>query len=442
MLYAILMYPLAYLYIRGVLFPQGYPGWGMPIFAALFILYTELAARSAHRAAAKETPIWAGCWLALSVAMPLFGYQPEPLGLWQESVWYLFAVWYVLARCGMLAQGHSGSLILVDAAAGLCALPFGNFFLRLRTVWAAVRRGLHGRTGARRLLRGLVTAVVTLALCGAAWGLLAAADANFAALGQRVSDWWRDILNHVGLVDTLMCILLSLPVGAWLYGLVFGSLRCTEPPEPAAKCAAALAKSRVVPGITATMAVAAPCGVYALFFALQAGEWFAAAPLGLSAPDAAAFAVEGFWELLKILLLDFAVLAGVHFFGRAALPRPLAAVFCGFGIAFAALAGAKLVTYMDLYGLTPRRVVAGWFLGVLAVWAVLALVRVFKAIPAAHIAILVLAVSFTVLSCVDMKQRIIDENLARYEAGVDAELDWGVLWECGYQENPSPTNPQ
>ena len=442
MLYAVLMYPLAYLYIRGILFPQGFPGWGMPIFAALFILYTELAARSAHRTAAKETPIWAGCWLALSVAMPLFGYQPEPLGLWQESVWYLFAVWYVLARCGMLAQGHSGSLILVDAAAGLFALPFGNFFLRLRTVWAAVRRGLHGRTGARRLLRGLVTAVVTLALCGAAWSLLAAADANFAALGQRVSDWWRDILNHVGLVDTLMCILLSLPVGAWLYGLVFGSLRRTEPPEPAAKCAAALAKSRVVPGITATVAVAALCGVYALFFALQAGEWLAAAPLGLSAPDAAAFAVDGFWELLKILLLDFAVLAGVHFFGRAALPRPLAAVFCGFGIAFAALAGAKLVTYMDLYGLTPRRVVAGWFLGVLAVWAVLALVRVFKAIPAAHIAILVLAVSFTVLSCVDMKQRIIDENLARYEAGVDAELDWGVLWECGYQENPSPTNPQ
>ena len=431
---AVLMYPLAYLYIRGVAFPAWYPGWGMPAFAVLFILYTELSARAARRTAAKETPLWAGCWLALSIALPLFGYQPEPLGLWQDAVWYLFAVWYVLARCGMLAQGRSGSLILVDAAAGLFALSFGSFFLRIRTVFNALRGGLHNRLGARRVLRALATLALTLILCGTAWGLLAAADANFAALGRRLTNWWSSLLNNTDFVDTLMCFLLSLPVGAWLYGLVYGSLRREQPPQTAAQCAEALEKGRVVPGVTAKIAVAALCCLYALFFALQAGEWFAAAPLGLSAPDAAAFAVDGFWELLKILLLDFAVLAGVHFFGKAALPKPLAAVFCAFGLAFAALAGAKLAVYIDLYAFTPRRVVAGWFLCVLAVWAVLALVRVFKPIPAAHIAIVVLVASFTLLSCVDMKQRIIDINLARYEAGVDAELDWNVLWECGYQE--------
>ena len=183
-----------------------------------------------------------------------------------------------------------------------------------------------------------------------------------------------------------MYILLSLPVGAWLYGLVFGALRRTEPPTTAAQCTAALEHARIVPRSTATVAVAALCGVYALFFAVQAGEWFAAAPLGLSAPDAAAFAVDGFWELQKILLLNFGVLAGVHFLGRAPLPKALAAVFCGFGLAFAALAAGKL------------------------------------------------AVSFTVLACVNMKQRIINANLARVEAGIDEEPDWGVLWECGYRE--------
>lgn len=435
MLYAVLMYPLAYLYIRGVAFAKEYPGWGMPVFAVLFLLYTELAARRAGRTAAKETPVWAGCWLALSVALPLFGYQPDPLGGWQGMVWHLYAVWYVLARCGMLAQGRSGSLVFLDAVAGFFRLPFGNFFLRVRTVFSALKTGLHGRIKVRKALRVLATVALTLALCGTAWGLLAAADANFAALGQSVADWWNSLLNNIKFIDTLMYILLSLPVGAWLYGLVFGALRRTEPPTTAAQCTAALEHARIVPRSTATVAVAALCGVYALFFAVQAGEWFAAAPLGLSAPDAAAFAVDGFWELLKILLLDFTVLAAVHFLGRVPLPNALAAVFCGFGLAFAVLAGAKLVTYMDLYGLTPRRVVAGWFLGVLTVWAVLVLVRVFRRIPVAHIAILVLAVSFAVLSCVNMKQRIIDANLARVEAGVDEEPDWGVLWECGYEEN-------
>lgn len=436
MLYAVLMYPLAYLYIRGVAFTKEYPGWGMPVFAVLFLLYTELAARRAGRTAAKETPVWAGCWLALSVAMPLFGYQPDPLGGWQGMVWHLYAVWYVLARCGMLAQGRSGSLVLLDALAGLFRLPFGGFFLRITEVFKALRGGLHGRGRVRGLLRALATAVLTLAVCGAAWGLLSAADANFAALGQGVADWWNDLLNNVRFADTTMYFVLSLPVGAWLYGLVFGALRRTEPPTTAAQCTAALEKCRILPGMTAIIVVAALCGVYALFFAMQAGEWFAAAPLGLSAPDAAAFAVDGFWELQKILLLNFGVLAGVHFLGRAPLPKALAAVFCGFGLAFAALAAGKLAVYVVLYGLTPRRVIAGWFLGVLAVWCVLALVRVFRAIPAAKLAIFTAALSFTVLSCVNVKQRVIDVNLARYEAGIDETLDWGVLWECGYEAEP------
>jgi hypothetical protein len=33
-----------------------------------------------------------------------------------------------------------------------------------------------------------------------------------------------------------------------------------------------------------------------------------------------------------------------------------------------------------------------------------------------------------------MKQRIINANLARVEAGIDEEPDWDVLWECGYRE--------
>ena len=167
-LYAILMYPLAYLYIRGVMFPAEYPGWGMPVFAALFIVYVDCAARAAHRTAAKETPLWAVCWMALAVSLSLFGYQPEPLGSWQWPVWHLFAVWYVLARCGMLAQGHSGSLVFLDAVAGFFRLPFGNFLLRVQTVLAALRSGLHNRVGARKILKGLLTAAVTLLLCGAA----------------------------------------------------------------------------------------------------------------------------------------------------------------------------------------------------------------------------------------------------------------------------------
>ena len=423
-------YPLAWLYVKKLLFLNLFEGFWLLIFAVLFLAGVEVLARALHRPAGKETPLWAGGWLVLSVVMPLWGYQ-NTLSDWQMLVWHLFAVWFVLARCGMLAQGYTGSLCFLDALAGLLVLPFGNFFRRIGTIAAGIASLGRHRVRLRQTGVAAVTAALTLLLCGTAWGLLSAADPNFAAVGQQVQRWLATLLDGPTVVENLFVFLLSLPVGAWLYGLVAGALRRQTPPCTGDRFYAALEPLRVLPAVTANTVVGALCAIYGLFFILQALEWLAAAPLGLTAPQASTFAVDGFWELLRILLLDFCVLAAVRFLGRHPLPRMLAALFCLFGIAFAALAGAKLAVYIRLYAFTPRRVVAGWFLCVLAVWAVLLLVRVFRVIPAARVGLAVLTVSFVILSCVDLESRVVQWNIGRYKAGVDAELDLDVLQDCG-----------
>ena len=427
---ALASYPLAWLYVKKLLFLNLFEGFWLLIFAVLFLAGVEALARALHRPAGKETPLWAGGWLVLSVVMPLWGYQ-NTLSDWQMLVWHLFAVWFVLARCGMLAQGYTGSLCILDALAGLLVLPFGNFFRRVGTIAAGIASLGRHRVRLRQTGVAAVTAALTLLLCGTAWGLLSAADPNFAAVGQQVQRWLATLLDGPTVVENLFVFLLSLPVGAWLYGLVAGALRRQTPPCTGERFYAALEPLRVLPAVTANTVVGALCAIYGLFFILQALEWLAAAPLGLTAPQASNFAVDGFWELLRILLLDFCVLAAVRFLGRRPLPRMLAALFCLFGIAFAALAGAKLAVYVRLYAFTPRRVVAGWFLCVLAVWAVLLLVRVFRVIPAARVGLAVLAISFVLLSCVDLESRVVQWNIGRYKAGVDAELDLDVLQDCG-----------
>lgn len=423
-------YLLAWLYVKKLLLINMFTGFWLPVFALLFLAGVEAMARVLHRRAARETPLWAGCWLVLSCAMPLWGYQ-DALGGWQMLVWHLFAVWFVLARCGMLAQGYTGSLCFLDGLAGLLVLPFGNFFRRIGTVFSGLVGLARHRLKLRQTAVVLGTALITLLLCGTAWQLLSAADAHFAQIGRQVGDWLAKLLDSRTLVENFAVFVLSLPVGAWLYGLVAGSLRRETPPCTGDRFFAALEPLRVLPAVTANVAVGALCGIYALFFVMQALEWFAAAPLGLTAPQASSFAVDGFWELLRILLLNFCVLAAVRFLGRRPLPRALETVFCLFGLAFALLAGAKLAVYMRLYALTPRRVVAGWFLCVLAVWAVLLLVRVFRVIPAARIGLAVLAVGFVLLSCVDLNGRVVQTNIARYAAGVDRDLDLDVLQNCG-----------
>ena len=216
--------------------------------------------------------------------------------------------------------------------------------------------------------------VLTAVLCSFAAAQLAAADVHFAALGTWLTAMWQNFWS-ARLLSELFNVLLSLPVGAWLFGLVYGAARRDGPPCDGPAFYKALAPYKRLPRLTCGIVTGALCALYSLFFTLQLAEWTAAmGGPGLTAPEASAFAVDGFWELLRIQLLDIAVLAGVHFLAKRPLPKALAVMFCGFGVAFALLAGAKLAAYIRSFGFTPRRVAAGWFLTVLLVWGVLLLV--------------------------------------------------------------------
>lgn len=424
-------YPLGYLYTREIFFHQGFAGWGMPVFAAAFLLWVELTARALRRPASKETPLWAGGWLALSVAMPLWGYQQGGLGDWQIVAWHLFAIWFVLARCGMLAQGSTGGLVFLDALAGMFTLPWPHLLDRCQALLQALRSGWQRRSlNKNRFLAGAFTVLLTLTVFSLAWSQLSAADRRLAELSQWFTGWFR--INEVAVVNQVFWFLFSLPVGAWLYGLVSGALRRDRPPLTPERFHQRLAPFRKLPRYTAHAVMGALCGLYALFFGLQLTEWLSASWSGLSAAHASAFAVDGFWELFRILLLNFAVLAVVHLLAPRAPSRMLTLLFCAFGPAFALLAAVKLGTYVVLYGLTPRRVLAGWFLLVLLVCSLLVLVRQFRTIPAARIAVFTLAVTFVLLSCVNVDQRIIQFNLWQYEQGYVTRLDTGMLRELGW----------
>ena len=444
---ALLSYIPAFIYIKAQFSGYSVSRIATPLFALLLLAGVELFCRAEHRAGNREAPFWAACWLALSIAFSLFGYQSDPLSLWQFCAWHLFAIWYILARTGILAAGKSGSLFFLDGIAGVFLLPWPNFLARITTVF----RGLAARRRAAKKVKGgtaliaVFSVLAAVAVCLVAWGELSAVDAHFAAIGGDFREWLdRTLWNNQFFVNNLVYFLLSLPVGAWLFGLVAGCLRRSAPPVSAARFYGAISPLRRLPGLTVYLVVGALCAVYALFFGLQTLEFFSAMgrTVGtLTAPDAAAFAVDGFWELCRIMLLNFAVLAAIYFFGTVPLreskaQKALAALFCLFGIAFAGLAIAKLLTYIRLYGYTPRRVASGWFLCVLAVWAVLAFVWVFKAIPAARIGVLTLALSFTLLCCADPNARIVEGNLARYTSGQDAAPDVNVLSQCGVTYGP------
>ena len=430
---AVLSYPLAWYYTKYVLM-GGMRGAAYTLFALLFVLGVELFSRALGRKGSRETWFWAACWLAQSVALSVYGLHADVLQLWQMLVWHLTAVYFALCRTGMQAAGKANAMVAVDGLVGVFVLPWTGILLRLRSLWAGAKACLKGRVRSRRRLAEVLAGVVlALVLAWYAAVQLSAADAAFARLVEGLLDPLRWEWDGVELVY-LIC---SIPVGMWLFGLVGGGLLRTEPPVTESVFYRSLGLLPRLPAVTANLAVGALCAVYLLFFGVQCAEFAAAlgAPSPLGAVAASRFAVEGFWELCRVLVLDFAVLAALHFLSPAPVDRPgrrriLLTVFCAFGLGFVGLAAAKLGVYIRLWGLTPRRIISAWCLVVLGLAAVLALARLWCKLPAVRIWVLAGMVSFCVLCAADVEKICVQDHMDRLLAGTAAEIDWNLLDEC------------
>lgn len=433
---AVVSYLPAYFYTRYVLFSLDYR-WSMLAFALVYLIGVELLCRIHKRSDSAESTFWMVCWLVQSAAVMVFDTHAGTLWVLQWLAWHATAVYWTVCRSGMLCAGQSGLWTPFDLLMGVTVLPWRDFLLRARTLAHGAGSLMHRAGGSsRKVLGGLFSVAAALVVCVFAWGQLAGVDATFARLGEGLFLWIHDLFA----LDTVILFILSLPVGAWLFGLIGGSLRLTRPPVSLETLNAGLAALPRLPVSTGYLVPGALCVVYALFFGVQAAEFLSAAGRGLTAQAASDFAVTGFWELCRILLLDFVVLAVLRLFGARPLrqkgsQRRLMTVFCLFGFLFAALAASKLGAYILLYGPTPQRVLSGWFLAVLLVWCVLAVLWLFRQIPAARIGVLVLAGSFSMLCCADIESFCLQQNIDRWQAGVIQTVDEDLFQNCGVPYN-------
>lgn len=436
----LLSYAAGYEYVSrclGLGVSHASPSWraGVLVFVVLYTALVELTAWASGHKPNRNAAAWWCCWLVQSLAMAMWQLHTDGLGFWQVMAWHGTAIYYVLTRNGLLAAGRTSCLILLDGITGTFTIPFGNFFLRIRLLWQQLRQVWTARTHRKkRVLEVAFSITAALLLGGVACATLAGADANFARLWGSFGSWLGRLFDQDVLLADLLIFVLSLPVGAWLFGLAAGSARRSTAPVAAEQVYGNMAKLPRLPRLMGALAMAVLCGVYALFFAVQAAEFAAAlgAPLPLDAVDAATFAVNGFWEFCRILVLNLAVLAVLHFLGAQPITqkgaeRALAVALCAFCAAFAGLAAAKLAVYIQLYGPTVRRIWAAWVLAALLLASILAGVRLFRKIQAARIAFVAAVFSFSLLCCLPLERFCVDAQLAR------PDCDWQLLQRYTWQ---------
>lgn len=429
---ALLSYPLAFLYAR-MLFIAG-EGWEtlLLIFTVLFLIAVELFSRRMGKPkASSESNFWAACMLVIAVSIRLWGSRTT--GGWDLFLLHGTAAYWALGRAGALFEGRTGPLLPADLGRTFFTLPFGSFFLRIRTLW----QGLRGKKWGRQAGVLLATLLVVSPALLLAAQLLAGADNLFHAQLRGILDWVEGLFSAQG----VWCFLLSLPVGCYLYGLTAGALRKPAPAKTAKEVRAAAERCRCVPPLAVGAAMAVFCALYLLFFALQARYLFGAftgvLPEGFTASQ---YAVQGFWQLCQVVLLNFAVLTAAAKFSSQplrSLPglKVLALLLTGSSALFVVIAASKMGLYIRRFGLTPSRLLASWFMVVLAVWVTLAIVSICRPFGAVRWGVLAAAGLFALLCIAKPDGIVVRTNLALYEADVTRDLDVDTLRWCGAAED-------
>ena len=441
---ALASYAVGWLYVKYVLMnvrahdPASFAGYGLLAFCACFFGGVEALMRKARRPAAAESLLIAAACLLLAADITAKNLWLRHLdGLEYYELWALhgLAAYWVVCRAGLLTQQKTGPFLPWDGFQALVLLPFGNFFLRARVLWAALVKSAK-RAGCRKkaaVWPAAITLLAALPVFCFAVSLLSGADGNFGRLLQGLAE--RVVLPKA-LLENLGWFVWGLPVGAYLFGLAGGALRTVPRPGRAAGLQAEAEHLRAAPKNALTLVLAVFSALYLAFFALQAsyllGGFTGRLPQGFTAAN---YARQGFFELCAVVLLNFCLLAAAAKCSAVPLRqdkalKALSLALCAANLFFCAVSFSKLYLYVSRFALTPRRVLSSWFVLVLAVLTVLAIatiLRPFGAIRAGAAAVCVLFLALC-LSQPQIWLRAVNRQMTRN--GLVQEVEpWLLEWE-------------
>ncbi len=381
-LFALLSYAAAYVYVK-MFFNDLGTDMATPIWRVLPVIAFAVAAvliLNQKRKACAESWFWLACLLALVTALT-FRFNT----VWEE--WHLFffvhgaIVWWVLSRSGRLLEKESGRFLFIDLANGFIVIPFYHFFLRIRTWIKGLSNAIKRSGGKKQNFWWIAGAlVISLILFFGAAKLLMQADSSFAEHLHGLTDWLKLDDEFLG------TLIFSLPAGAFIYGLIGGSARHEERMLQTQKngIERLLASIRRVPAAFWAVIILLFSVLYVTFFALQASYFLGAfthtLPEGFIVSQ---YAREGFFELCRVMTLNFVLLWLVTRMGEAVTAENeksgrLLKISCLLllieSLLFAVIAASKIALYVSNFGWTAKRIQSLWMVGVLAAaciaWAV------------------------------------------------------------------------
>ncbi|MCL1880419.1 MAG: DUF4173 domain-containing protein [Actinomycetia bacterium] len=317
-------------------------------------------------------------------------------------------------------------------------VPFANLGKVFGSLFA--RRPGTRRSWLITALIVMVSLLVALPLLFLVLALLSSSDEGFSGL----LDWLAAHLSLSELLLNIWYLLIGLPIAVYLFASVLGNqsqnnVALLERPGLLRGFAAVHA----LPSVALILPVALFVAVYLLYFGVMGNYLFSALNGQLPASFTyAQYSRQGFFELCGVALINLIVLACLWSFARRSYQgyplalRVLSAALCFLTCLLVVTAAAKMLLYVQAYGLSPLRFYTSCFM--LLMLAVFILLSIWSIRPfnAARPAIALALAVFLAISLVNVDGAVAGYNTSRYLSGQTSIMDINSLEQGGRAAQP------
>lgn len=413
--------------------------------------------------------------LALSLSMVLTTNKAivNCVFIWNCLAWF----YLVFTATGNSRERAPGQYFIGELCSATFAMPFkapANLFSAL----FGAKKNPDGTPRPRKasatvgwIFLGLGMAVIPTVIVG----LLLSYDEGFSTIMGNILD---EIISADEIFRQIRNIGLGLPVGALMFGAILaGKHKKGKKTETAGEVSAAMPAtpkadgSHVLPVAMVAATLTPILVIYVIFFISQ-WDYYVSAFTGVR-PEELTFsdyAREGFFQLLAVAIINAVLSLGASLLTKRRPENPekprrdrthpvtrvYMAVMALSTLILIATAVAKMLLYVDTYGMTHKRTYATWLMLLLAVCFVAVILRQIFAkmnLTGTLLAIFLVffvAVSVVNVDCLIMKYNVnaaIDGNLRTMQGDVPEDCgDSGILAALEFMEatadpNFAPENP-
>ena len=336
--------------------------------AVFYIVIVETSAYFIHKERTKESILWAAFLLFQGILLGFDrSFEFEKLVFLHATV-----IYYTLCRFQRLSLPNTSETILLDFFQGWIIQPFSHIFARMIHVIKYILTHIRSK----QIKTILFSIIILIPLVLFALGQLSAIDQNFSTLTNSL---FRFIFHEL-ISMNFYRIIWSIPVGAYLFGLISSCILSEKPFISYDGCREFFLKKKVIPLISIRITTVVLLALYLAFFIFQLSDL----PTVLAAPTAQSsceYAVRGFWNFFRIMGLNIVLILALNFLiqkENTSNTKIDTYILLFTTICFNLLACLKLGLYFFTYGYTERRVIALWLLVAIFISLILMIIRMHK----------------------------------------------------------------